>query len=109
MSDAALAHVAEQAHVFARLSPAQKNRVLVALTPFSHRPPSLRPGKGSRKLSKWFRAAIWARTLPRGVRPALSRFPGPLSPPTVAPAPTPNPAATRPRPPGPSFTDPMRI
>ncbi len=31
MSDAALAHVAEQTRVFARVSPAQKNRIIVAL------------------------------------------------------------------------------
>ncbi len=31
MSDTALAHVAEQTHVFARVSPAQKNRVILAL------------------------------------------------------------------------------
>jgi Mg2+-importing ATPase len=31
MSDTALAHVAEQVHVFARVSPAQKNRIILAL------------------------------------------------------------------------------
>jgi P-type Mg2+ transporter len=36
MSDAALAHVAEQATVFARVSPAQKNRIIMALKHRSH-------------------------------------------------------------------------
>ncbi|HZO82286.1 MAG TPA: magnesium-translocating P-type ATPase [Candidatus Binataceae bacterium] len=36
MSDAALAHVAEEAHVFARVSPAQKNRIIRALKLRSH-------------------------------------------------------------------------
>jgi P-type Mg2+ transporter len=36
MSDAALAHVAEQATVFARVSPAQKNRIIMALKRRSH-------------------------------------------------------------------------
>lgn len=36
MSDAALAHVAEQATVFARLSPRQKTRVIIALKARSH-------------------------------------------------------------------------
>jgi P-type Mg2+ transporter len=36
MSDTALAHVAEQAHVFARVSPAQKNRILLALKHRGH-------------------------------------------------------------------------
>ncbi len=36
MSDAALAHVADQTSVFARVSPAQKNRILLALKHRSH-------------------------------------------------------------------------
>lgn len=36
MSDAALAHIAEQANVFARVSPAQKNRIILALKNCSH-------------------------------------------------------------------------
>ena len=36
MSDAALAHVAEQTTVFARVSPAQKNRIIMALKHRSH-------------------------------------------------------------------------
>ncbi len=36
MSDTALTHVAEQAHVFARVSPAQKNRIILALKRRSH-------------------------------------------------------------------------
>jgi P-type Mg2+ transporter len=36
MSDAALAHIAEQASVFARVSPAQKNRILMALKSRNH-------------------------------------------------------------------------
>jgi Mg2+-importing ATPase len=36
MSDAALAHVAETANVFARVSPAQKNRIILALKSRSH-------------------------------------------------------------------------
>jgi Mg2+-importing ATPase len=36
MSDSALAHVAEQTSVFARVSPAQKNRIIVALKHRSH-------------------------------------------------------------------------
>jgi Mg2+-importing ATPase len=36
MTDAALAHVAEQADVFARVSPAQKNRVILALKGRGH-------------------------------------------------------------------------
>ena len=36
MSDVALTHVAEQANVFARVSPAQKNRILLALKRRSH-------------------------------------------------------------------------
>lgn len=36
MSDAALGHVAEQATVFARVSPAQKNRIIMALRHRSH-------------------------------------------------------------------------
>ena len=36
MGDAALAHVAEKASVFARVSPAQKNRILLALKQRSH-------------------------------------------------------------------------
>lgn len=36
MSDAALAHVAEQTSVFARVSPAQKNRILLALKSRGH-------------------------------------------------------------------------
>ena len=36
MTDAALAHVAEQADVFARVSPAQKNRVILALKARGH-------------------------------------------------------------------------
>lgn len=36
MTDAALAHVAEQADVFARVSPAQKNRVILALKSRGH-------------------------------------------------------------------------
>src|SRR5579859_7602493 len=36
MSDAALAHIAEQTHVFARVSPAQKNRILLALKSRHH-------------------------------------------------------------------------
>jgi P-type Mg2+ transporter len=36
MSDTALTHVAEQTHVFARVSPAQKNRIILALKRRSH-------------------------------------------------------------------------
>ena len=36
MTDPALAHVAEGAHVFARISPAQKNRILLALKHSGH-------------------------------------------------------------------------
>jgi P-type Mg2+ transporter len=36
MSDAALAHIAEQASVFARVSPAQKNRIIMALKSRHH-------------------------------------------------------------------------
>ncbi|HZR38939.1 MAG TPA: magnesium-translocating P-type ATPase, partial [Ktedonobacteraceae bacterium] len=36
MTDTALAHVAEQTHVFARLSPAQKNRIILALKSRHH-------------------------------------------------------------------------
>ena len=36
MSDPALAHVAEQTTVFARVSPAQKNRIILALKHRSH-------------------------------------------------------------------------
>jgi len=36
MSDTALAHVAEQTGVFARVSPAQKNRIILALKHRSH-------------------------------------------------------------------------
>src|SRR5258708_28967251 len=36
MSDSALAHVAEQTTVFARVSPAQKNRIILALKQRSH-------------------------------------------------------------------------
>lgn len=36
MSDAALAHVAEQTNLFARVSPAQKNRIILALKHRSH-------------------------------------------------------------------------
>jgi Mg2+-importing ATPase len=36
MTDPALAHVAEEAHVFARISPAQKNRILLALKHDGH-------------------------------------------------------------------------
>jgi Mg2+-importing ATPase len=36
MSDTALAHVAEQVHVFARVSPAQKNRIILALKSRHH-------------------------------------------------------------------------
>src|SRR5262249_25613104 len=36
MSDAALAHVAEQTTVFARVSPAQKNRIILALKSRKH-------------------------------------------------------------------------
>jgi P-type Mg2+ transporter len=36
MTDTALAHVAEQTHVFARVSPAQKNRVILALKRRNH-------------------------------------------------------------------------
>jgi Mg2+-importing ATPase len=36
MSDSALAHVAEEYNVFARLSPAQKNRIIIALKSRSH-------------------------------------------------------------------------
>ncbi len=36
MSDTALAHVAEQTDVFARVSPAQKNRIILALKSCSH-------------------------------------------------------------------------
>jgi P-type Mg2+ transporter len=36
MTDTALAHVAEEAHVFARVSPAQKNRIILALKHRSH-------------------------------------------------------------------------
>jgi Mg2+-importing ATPase len=36
MSDVALAHIAEQANVFARVSPAQKNRIILALKSRSH-------------------------------------------------------------------------
>jgi Mg2+-importing ATPase len=36
MDDSALAHVAENSHVFARVSPAQKNRIILALKHRSH-------------------------------------------------------------------------
>jgi Mg2+-importing ATPase len=36
MGDSALAHVAEEVNVFARLSPAQKNRIIIALKSRSH-------------------------------------------------------------------------
>ncbi len=36
MTDPALGHVAEQTHVFARISPAQKNRILLALKHIGH-------------------------------------------------------------------------
>jgi P-type Mg2+ transporter len=36
MDDSALAHVAEESHVFARVSPAQKNRIILALKHRSH-------------------------------------------------------------------------
>jgi Mg2+-importing ATPase len=36
MTDPALAHVAEETHVFARISPAQKNRILLALKHNAH-------------------------------------------------------------------------
>jgi Mg2+-importing ATPase len=36
MSDSALAHVAEESNIFARLSPAQKNRIIMALKHRSH-------------------------------------------------------------------------
>lgn len=36
MSDTALAHVAEQTHVFARVSPSQKNRIILALKSRDH-------------------------------------------------------------------------
>jgi len=36
MDDLALAHVAEESHVFARVSPAQKNRIILALKHRSH-------------------------------------------------------------------------
>ena len=36
MSDSALAHVAEQTHIFARVSPAQKNRIILALKSRHH-------------------------------------------------------------------------
>src|SRR5437762_12067693 len=36
MSDAALSHVVEQVNVFARVSPAQKNRIILALKSRKH-------------------------------------------------------------------------
>ncbi len=36
MSDAALAHIVEQTHIFARVSPAQKNRIILALKSRHH-------------------------------------------------------------------------